>query len=457
MTRTRRVMRGLGVSYVSHVALALVGLWVTRFLLGRLGQEQYGLWLVATQLLAYLALTDLGIVALLPREVAVTTGRVAAGNGHDDLPIVIGHTLRIVFWQLPLVTLVALGFWIFLPAEWEPLRDPLAIVLTAYLLTFPLRVPPATLSGLQDHAFLGALHTVAIIAGAATTVVFVMARPGLVGLAVGWTVTQLTLGGIGWLRLRTRFPAPLPTHLPHLTAAALRERFGRSMWVLVSQVAVVLLNATDTVIIGKVLGAAAVVPYACTARLIQFLAGQPQLLMLTAQPGLAELRAHESPPRVLRAASAVTQAVLIASGAIACGVVVVNYGFVQLWVGGAQWGGLGLTLLILLRTLLAHWNLSTGSAIFAFGYERRLALVGIADGILFVLVTTMLVGRLGVIGAPLAGILTVTLLQLPLNLSALARETGTTVLRLVTSLLPGRGGSRSHSGLRACWPACGAL
>ena len=132
MTRTRRVMQGLGVSYVSQVVLALVGLWVTPFLLGRLGQEQYGLWLVATQLLAYLALTDLGIVALLPREVAITTGRVAAGNGHDDLPIVIGHTLRIVFWQLPLVTLVALGFWIFLPAEWEPLRGPLAIVLTAY-------------------------------------------------------------------------------------------------------------------------------------------------------------------------------------------------------------------------------------------------------------------------------------------------------------------------------------
>ena len=158
--------------------------------------------------------------------------------------------------------------------------------------------------------------------------------------------------------------------------------------------------------------------------------------MLTAQPGLAELRARESPPRVLQAASAVTQAVLIASGAIACGVVVVNYGFVQLWVGGAQWGGLGLTLLILLRTLLSHWNLSTGSAIFAFGYERRLALIGIADGILFVLVTTLLVDRLGLIGAPLAGILTATLLQLPLNLSALARETETTVLVLVTSLLP---------------------
>ena len=79
MTRTRRVMRGLGVSYVSQVVLALVGLWVTPFLLGRLGQEQYGLWLVATQLLAYLALTDLGIVALLPREVAAMRQMTSAG------------------------------------------------------------------------------------------------------------------------------------------------------------------------------------------------------------------------------------------------------------------------------------------------------------------------------------------------------------------------------------------
>jgi O-antigen/teichoic acid export membrane protein len=158
--------------------------------------------------------------------------------------------------------------------------------------------------------------------------------------------------------------------------------------------------------------------------------------MQMAQPGLAELRTREAPARVLQAASALTQAVLIGAGAIACGVVVVNYGFVRLWVGEAQWGGYGLMLLILLRMLLANWNLATGSAIYAFGYQRRLALVGIADGILYVAITGALVRTLGPSGAPLAGILTVVALQLPFNLHALARETGVTTLGLAWSLWP---------------------
>ena len=74
MTRTGRFLRGLSVGYTSQVLTTLVGLWLTTFLLSRLGQVDYGLWLVATQVLSYLLLLDLGIVALLPRETAFATG-----------------------------------------------------------------------------------------------------------------------------------------------------------------------------------------------------------------------------------------------------------------------------------------------------------------------------------------------------------------------------------------------
>jgi O-antigen/teichoic acid export membrane protein len=416
--------------------MALVGLLVTRLVLGRLGQHDYGLWLVATQLLAYLMLLDLGIVGLLPREVAYATGRAGMGSWGPPVPDLIGQTVRIVLWQLPLVTLAAAVLWIFLPAEWQPIRRPLGIVMLAFLATFPLRIPPATLLGLQDLAFQATLQTGALLAGTATMVVLVTLDRGLEALAIGWATTQLIAGIGAFVRLRKRFPAAIPSLIPHLTWPALRERFGRSMWVGLSQVAVVLLRATDAVIIGKVIGAAAVVPYVCTAKLMDFLANQPQLLMQIAQPGLAELRARESRARVHQAAMALTHAVLMGSGAIACGVMAVNHGFVRLWVGEAQWGGYWLTALILGRAIATHWNSTTGTAIFAFGYEKRLAIVGLADGVVFVALATLLVGRVGLVGAPLAGILSVLLVGLPWNLSALSRETETSAVHLAGSLWP---------------------
>ena len=63
-------------------------------------------------------------------------------------------------------------------------------------------------------------------------------------------------------------------------AVGLRRRMSakgyvaRSLWVAVSQTAQVLLNGTDVMIIGALLGPAAVVPYACTGKLIAR-AGQP--------------------------------------------------------------------------------------------------------------------------------------------------------------------------------------
>jgi O-antigen/teichoic acid export membrane protein len=415
--------------------LAVVGLWVTRFLLSRLGQHDYGLWLVATQLLAYLSLTDLGIVALLPREVAYATGRAAGGHA-SQLTEVVSDTAGIVFLQLPLVAAAAGGLWLFLPADWEPLRGPLAALMVAFFATFPFRLFPATLSGLQDLAFLGALQTGALLAGTAATVILALADWGLYSVVAGWIVTQLIVGAGALLRLRIRYREVLPRSLPKLHGQQLWERLGRGFWVALSQIAVVLLNATDVVIIGKALGAAAVVPYMCTGKLIGFLGNQSQLLMQTAQPGLAELRASESRPRVLLAATALTQGVLVASGAIACVVMAVNYGFVRLWVGEAQWGGLALTLVILLRTLGAHWNLATGTAIFAFGHERRLALVGIADSVVFVVLSSWLVRRLGPLGAPAAALVTLLAISLPFNLSALARETGASAGRLIDSLRP---------------------
>jgi O-antigen/teichoic acid export membrane protein len=416
--------------------LAAAGLLVTRFLLGRLGQHDYGLWLVATQLLGYLMLTDLGIVALLPREVAYATGREANQTKGEPLAEVVGHTVRIVLWQMPLVAAVAGGLWLFLPSEWHPLRGPLGVVILAFVLTFPLRIPSQVLRGLQDLAVLGGIQTGALLAGTATTVMLVIAGFGLYALAFGWVASQVLMGAVAIWRIKQRFPGALPSSIPQLTAEAARHRFSRGLWVSFSQVAVVLLNGTDVLIIGKVLGAAAVVPYMCTGKLIGFLANQPQMLLQAAEPGLAEMKTGGTRDGLLRVSTALTRGMLIASGAIVCGVMVVNYGFVRVWVGESQWGGITLTALILLRALLGHWELTSSAAIFAFGYERRLAWVALINGLTTIAISIPLVRWLGLTGAPIGSLIGVVFISLPANLSALSRETGVSIGQLIEAQWP---------------------
>ena len=73
MSRTRKYLHAVAAVYLQQAAMLLAGLWLTRFLLGRMGTDEYGVWLLVMQVFAYLDLIDLGVVAVLPREVAAVT------------------------------------------------------------------------------------------------------------------------------------------------------------------------------------------------------------------------------------------------------------------------------------------------------------------------------------------------------------------------------------------------
>src|SRR5262249_11217027 len=124
---------------------------------------------------------------------------------------------------------------------------------------------------------------------------------------------------------------------------------------------------------------------------------------------------------------------LLLTGAVVCVIVALNEGFVGWWVGADQYGGLKLTALLLLSMLLRHWKDTTLAALLAFGYERRIALTHLLDGLVTMGSSVIFVWLFGPIGAPLGSLLGVGLVSLPGNLSVLARETG---MSLITLLVP---------------------
>ena len=210
----------------------------------------------------------------------------------------------------------------------------------------------------------------------------------------------------------------------------------RSIWVSVSQIAQVLLNGTDVMIVGALLGPAAVVPYACTGKLVSVLANQPQAILQSAAPALSELRTTNDRGRLFQVSSALAQATLAVSGLVACVVLAVNAGFVRWWVGPEQFGGLTLTLLLLAAMIIRHFNTTNVYALFCFGHERRLALTGLADGVATLALSALLVRSFGLAGAPLGAIAGVVLVSAPLNLAALSRETGVSRGHIIATLGP---------------------
>src|SRR5262249_59574745 len=128
-------------------------LWVTPFFLDRIGQHDYGLWLMGAQIITYMLLLDLGVVALIPRETAYATAR----GDTTALARVVARAARIMRWQMPLVATAGVGAWWLVPNEWDVMRAPLGVILSTLVVVFPARITPGALTGLQDLGYLGAL------------------------------------------------------------------------------------------------------------------------------------------------------------------------------------------------------------------------------------------------------------------------------------------------------------
>jgi O-antigen/teichoic acid export membrane protein len=425
VSRTGRIARALTVGYGYQAVVAVTGLVLTPFLLSRLGVEDYGQWLAVGQVLGLLGLLDLGVTAILPREVARSSG--AAGDG--GVAEVARRAWWLVWLQTPVVAVVAAAGWVGVSAIHPELGGPLAVILAVFVAQFPLRVPAAVLTGLQDLTFCAVAQAASWATATALSVGLVFAGWGLYAMAAGWAVGQL-LGSVAavW-RVWVKFPGARAGGWPGW--AGLWDQFRPSLWMSLAQLARVLVAGTDLLVVAWVLGPVATVAYSCTTKLVAVVTTHCYSIGLASQPALAQLRAAGDRGRLENALRAVGMATLVLSGAVAIGMVAVNRAFVTAWVGADQYAGPTVTLLAVAAMLARHLAFSWWNAAYVLGYERRLCGVLVADGLVTVALMAggaALVGLPGVLLGSLAG---AVLVYLPTGLFAVAGALGVPAARVL--------------------------
>jgi O-antigen/teichoic acid export membrane protein len=436
MSRTRRLLSGLSIGYAGQIIGVALSFWLSPFLVRHLGRPELGKWLIATQVVQYLGLVDFGVVSLLPRELSLAAGRAAESGNRVELRTLVSRVMRIVLYQAPILAVVALLALVWAKGSVPDAAGPIALLLLLLVLVFPLRVFPATLQGLQDLGFAGITGLLSTIVGSALTIVLVLRGWGLYSLVLAWGATQGIIYGGAALRVAGRHRDVLPSVRVDLSWLEMRSLLGKALWIAVNQLLQVFIFGTDYLIIGSVVGAAAIVPYSFTGKLTTALDSYPKMMVMLAGPGLGELRGGGDRSRMLRASIAVTQAMTLASGYVVCLVLAANSAFVTRWVGADNYAGSGVMLAQLAAMFTRHLNMALASALLFFGYERRLTIVGVVDGIVTVVCSIVLTKVLGPMGAPLGSVVGVCLTSLPSNVLALASDMSIGRLRILGKLMP---------------------
>ena len=436
MSRSRKFLDGALLSYLYQGLLMLAGLWLTPFYIHTLGQRDYGVWLVALQVLNFLLLCDFGIIVVTPRDVANASGVEHIEPGSREVARVVGQTLKVVLAQTGLVALGALGLFLLRPEHDVALRGPMGLILAVFVISYPLRIFPAVLQGLQDLKFMGQVRLT--LWGLAMLLVIVMLLMGarFYALACGWCLQQMGHDLVAFFRLR-RFRPDLLSAEVWRRAGPIRWRwFTRGFWVNVNQLASALSAGSDLLIVGRAISAATVVVYSTTSKLIAVLQNQPQILASVALPGLSHMRTSESRERILRATTSLTQAMLLLAGGVFCIILAVNRQFVTLWLGPHFFGGMQLTVILLITFVFRQADYTLGVTLFAFGHEKMISLRGLADGVVSVAVAFLLVKHWGMPGVAMGFLCGVTLVSIPADLYLLSRTLQISLADLSRPYLP---------------------
>lgn len=394
---------------------ALGALLLLPFILKALGEHDFGIWSMASSITGYLLLLDFGIALACTRYLAVHLGDQVAWRRTFSSAFLL--SLGLAASLLLLVVLVQVVWWSgLLPTRYQPMPDVISLLLVEVALSIPLRLYQSILRAEVRYVAIGAFEIARILLRLLGIPLILWAGGGLLAIllyasAVNVLFFVLMLVNVYWRE------CTLYVDWGAWDWAHVRELFSFSQYTAVAQLAEIFKYRTDNLLVGILLGVAAVAPYAIMLVVIDMLT---QILMRFQGFWDTIIMRHAGARRLASAFDTTVTSLYIG---VSLGLLatldtgLLAEPFLHWWVGDKyQHLALPLTLFTLILPGLAV-QLATAPYFNALGKQRAnagLALLEIVFKLLLLLPFVWLWAANGVILASVLAITAVALLRLQL-------------------------------------------
>jgi O-antigen/teichoic acid export membrane protein len=387
---------------VNFVWPLLVALAVQPFMVKQLGQDLFGVLTIVGVTLGFFGVLDFGIGAAGTRQIAAYRARNEPAQVNKVISAMLGFYLVVgasVSIGIVLLAELFVTEWLSIPAELQQ------TALTAFYLAAPTflfsivagafasipsalqRYDVSTKVGITMSAF----STVAVVTLLAT-------GNGLVEIQILSLVIGAIALPIHYLVARRLLPTLAVR--PHWDGAMLRELFSFGGYFLISTIGVMVLYQLDKLLVGSMLGVAAVTLYVVPGGLARQIQGLTAAATGVVFPMSAALFETDQRTRLSRLYSEGTRLVYILITCVAVPLAVFGDKFLLFWMGPEIAAGSSLTLLMLVITyyLLSFtaipWQIANGA-----GWAKVNAFYTVAMATVDIGLFLVLVPRFGVPGA----------------------------------------------------------
>jgi O-antigen/teichoic acid export membrane protein len=395
-----QAVKNVSSSWIALGINVLVGIFLSPFILHRLGDAAFGIWVLIFSITGYYGLFDLGIRSSLVRYVS-------KAKANND----IAYASRIISTSLFAYTCIGIATFLTtvfvatyidtffrLPAEFHSTaRWLLLMVGSAVALGFPLGVSGGVLEGLQRFDVMNLTNIAPTLLRAALIVLALEHGYGLLTVAlitVGLPIVFSIARSVVALRL-----LPVRIGLRHLSGDAFREIANYSGFSFVAIVSTRLRFKSDEIIIGKFLSAVAITNFNIGGRIVDYAEEVVESFAQILVPMSSHSDTTGDIDRLRKIFVAGNRACAFITFPICAILVVLGKSVIEAWVGARYVAQSYPVLLLMLlpSTLMMAQGAST-RVLFGMAQHKVLSIVTFVEGVLNILLSVILVRHYGIVG-----------------------------------------------------------
>ncbi|HZR66105.1 MAG TPA: oligosaccharide flippase family protein [Terriglobales bacterium] len=396
----RQIIKNVGSSWFALGINVVVGILLSPFILHRLGDAAFGVWVLIFSVTGYYGLFDLGIRSSIVRYVSKYT----ATNSTEEINKLINTSLfsysciGIVSLLLTFVGCLYVDNWFRIPAEFHSAAQWLLLMVGASVaLGFPLGVAGGVLEGLQRFDVVNWTSIVSTLLRAALIVVALEHGYGL--LMVAFITVMLPLA-ISVVRTVIAFRIlPVQFGRRYIDRETFRQVAVYSGTTFMIMVAGRLKFKTDEIVIGAFLSAVAITYFNIGARIVDYAAEVVVSLAQIFVPMSSQSEATGETDRLRKIFVLGNRSCAFVIFPISATLVILGKSVIEVWVGH-KYIATSYPVLLIMVIPSTIWLAqgASGRVLFGMAKHGTWAIVTLTEGVCNLLLSIALVRPYGIIG-----------------------------------------------------------
>jgi O-antigen/teichoic acid export membrane protein len=405
-----QIIKNISANWVALAVNVMVGIFLSPFILHRLGDAAFGIWVLIFSITGYYGLFDLGIRSSLVRYVA----RAKASGDLSYASKIINTSLFtyscLCAFGLGATILVSayVNTFFHVDAQFRATTPWLLLMVGAAVsLGFPLGVSSGVLEALQRFDVLGWTSIASTLARAALIIVALRHGYGLL-MAAFITVALPLLSSVIRAVIAARL-LPVPMGMKYVDRATLGEMANFSAPMMIMIISYRLRFKSDSIIIGTFLSSVAITYFSIGSRIVDYAGEVVDNLAQIFAPMSSHSDALGDRDRLRKIFVAGNRFCAFTIFPISAVLIILGRSVIETWVGAryvAQ--SYPVLLILLIPTALILAQAASGRVLLGMNRHRTWAMVTLAEGIVNIVLSVVLVRPYGIVGdaigtgAPLA-------------------------------------------------------